>query len=141
MLWNYCLGHLNFVYLEKSFPHLFINKSPNSYHCEICQLFKHIRIIYPSIPYKSSHTFSMIHSDVWGPTRVKNITRSRWFVSFIDDHTRTTGIFLMKEKSEVGIIFETFNSMITTQFQTKIQESLKQTMLGSTSIIYLGHIS
>ena len=51
----------------------------------------------------------------------KNITGSRWFVSFVDDHTRLTWIFLMKEKSEVGQIFQNFNLMIQTQFQTKIQ--------------------
>ena len=120
MLWHYRLSDLNFIYLENSFPGLFINKSLNSYHCKICQLFKHTRNIYPSIPYKSSHPFSMIHHNVCEPTRVKNIIGSRWFVSFIDDHTRTTWIFLMKEKSEVRRIFQSFNSMITTQFHTKI---------------------
>ena len=121
MLWHYRLGHPNFVYLENLFPHLFINKSPSSYYCEICQLSKHTRNFYPSIPYKPSHPFSMIHNDVWGPTRVKNITGSQCFVSFIDGHTRTTWIFLMKEISEVGRIFQSFDSMITTQFLTKIK--------------------
>ena len=63
----------------------------------------------------------MIHSDVWGPSKVQNISGTRWFVSFVDDHTRLTWIFLMKEKSEVGTLFQHFNSMIQTQFQTKIQ--------------------
>ncbi|RVX20874.1 hypothetical protein CK203_002528 [Vitis vinifera] len=30
------------------------------------------------------------YSDVWGPSRIKNVTGSRWFISFIDDHTRLT---------------------------------------------------
>ena len=63
----------------------------------------------------------MIHSDVWGPSRIKNISGDRWFVSFIDDHTRLTWVFLMKEKSEVGEIFKRFHNMIKTQFQTTIQ--------------------
>ena len=63
----------------------------------------------------------MIHSDVWGPSRVKNVTGTRWFVSFVDDHTRITWLFLMKEKSEVGPIFKQFNTMVQTHFQTKIQ--------------------
>ena len=63
----------------------------------------------------------MIHSDIWGPPRVKCITGARWFVSFIDDHTRITWLFLVKEKSEVGSIFRNFNTMIQNQFQTKIQ--------------------
>jgi len=63
----------------------------------------------------------MIHSDIWGPSRVNNISGSRWFVTFIDDHTRLTWLFLMKEKSDIGQIFQTFNLMIQTQFNTKIQ--------------------
>ena len=120
MLWHYRLSHPNFMYLEKLFIYLFINKNSKSFSCEICQFSKHTRSSYPSISYKPSRPFAMIHSDVWGPSKVKNITGTR-FVSFVDDHTRLTWLFLMKEKSEVGQIFQNFNSMIQTQFQTKIQ--------------------
>jgi hypothetical protein len=68
-----------------------------------------------------SHISAMIHSDVWGPLQVKNITGTTLFVSFVDDHTRLTWLFLMKDKFEVGQIFQNFNSMIQTQFHTKIQ--------------------
>ena len=63
----------------------------------------------------------MIHSDVWGPSRIKSMIGTRWFILFVDDHTRITWVFLMKEKSEVGKIFKNFNIMIQTQFHTKIQ--------------------
>ena len=63
----------------------------------------------------------MIHNNIWGPSRIKNINGARWFVTFIDDHTRTTWTFLMKEKSEISTIFQSFYSMISTQFQSKIQ--------------------
>ena len=121
MLWHYRLGHPNFMYLEKLFPSLFINKKSKFFNCEIYQYSKHTRSSYPNVSYKPSHPFALIHSDVWGPSRVKNITGTRWFVSFIDDYTRLTWIFLMKEKSEVSQIFQNFNSMIQTQFQTKIE--------------------
>ena len=95
MLWHYRLGHPNFLYLKKLFPTLF-NKNTFIYKCEICQLSKHTRTTYPQRPHKPSHPFSIIQSDVWGPSRVANITGSRWFVSFIDDHTRITWLFLMR---------------------------------------------
>lgn len=121
MLWHYRLGHPNFTYVEKLFPHLFINKKSNLYQCEICQLAKHTRHVYPSLQYKPSHPFSVIHSDIWGPSRVKNINGARWFITFIDDHTRTTWTFLMKEKSETTTIFQSFHTMISNQFQSNIQ--------------------
>ncbi|RVW93089.1 Retrovirus-related Pol polyprotein from transposon TNT 1-94 [Vitis vinifera] len=82
---------------------------------------KHTRTVYPQIPYKPSTVFSLVHSDVWGPSRIKNISGTRWFVTFVDDHTRVTWVFLMKEKSEVGHIFQTFNLMVQNQFNSKIQ--------------------
>ena len=51
LLWHFHLGHSNFVYLENLFPHLFINKKSNFYQCEICQLAKHTRHVYPSHQY------------------------------------------------------------------------------------------
>ena len=120
MLWHYRLGHPNFVYLRQMLPSIF-NKSSEIFQCEICQLAKHARNSYPTQPYKSSKPFALVHSDVWGPSRIKTITGARWFVTFIDDHTRTTWVFLMKEKSEVTKIFESFHQMVQTQFQTKVQ--------------------
>lgn len=120
MLWHYRLGHPNFMYLGKMFPSLF-NKRLRNFHCEICQLSKHTRSNYPPQPYKPSKPFSLIHSDVWGPSRVSNITGARWFVMFIDDHTRVTWVFLMKEKSDVERVFEIFHKMVQIQFQTNIK--------------------
>ena len=121
MLEHYCLGHPNFSYLENLVPSLFINKNLKSFQCEVCQLAKHTQSNYPNHEYKSYQPFSMIHSDIWGPTRVKNITRSKWFVSFVDDHTRTTWMFLMKDKFEVSSIIKSFNNIIQTQFATKFK--------------------
>ena len=64
MLWPFRLGYPNFMYLENLFPHLFDNRNPNSYHCETCQLAKHTRHVYSSIPYTPSYPFSIIHSDI-----------------------------------------------------------------------------
>lgn len=63
----------------------------------------------------------MIHSVIWGPSRVTNINGSRWFVSYIDDHTRATWIFLVKEKSKIASIFKTFHSIVQIKFNQKIQ--------------------
>ncbi|KAL5840711.1 hypothetical protein ACOSQ4_013319 [Xanthoceras sorbifolium] len=121
MLWHYRLGHPSFLYLEKLFPDLFINKSSKDFHCDFYELSKHTRSVYHPNSYKASKPFALIHSDVWGPSRVPNITGTKWFVTFINDHTRVTWVFLMKEKSEVTNIFKNFHSLIKNQFQTKIQ--------------------
>ena len=49
------------------------------------------------------------------------LTGTRWFITFIDDHTRACWIYLLKEKSEAKKVFRMFHAMIKTQFQTQIQ--------------------
>ena len=58
---------------------------------------------------------------MWGPSRVTNIVGSKWFITFIDDHTRVCWVYLMKKKFEAGQLFKNFHSMVETQFQEKIQ--------------------
>ena len=100
-MWHYRLGHPNFLYLEKCFPSFFNNKSPKFFQSEKFQFSKHVRNPYPNKPYKVSCHLSMINSDVWGPSQIKNITRTQRFISFVDDHARITSLFLMKEKSKL----------------------------------------
>lgn len=89
----------------------------------ICNVKYVVRNSFPSQPYKSSYPFLIIHSDIWGPNRTKNITGATWFFTFIDDHTRTTWTFLMKEKSEAGPIFRNFQIMVQIRLDSKIQVS------------------
>uniref|UniRef100_A0A1S8ADA3 Uncharacterized protein n=1 Tax=Citrus limon TaxID=2708 RepID=A0A1S8ADA3_CITLI len=77
MLWHYRLGHPNFQYLKLLLPKLFMNKNPSVFRCESCELAKHHRAIFQSQPYKKSKPFTMIHSNVWGPSRVPTFSGKR----------------------------------------------------------------
>ena len=81
MLWHNKLGHPSFVYLKKLSPSLFINKDALSFHCDTCHFAKHTRTHHPIHLYKPSRLFSLIHSDVWGSSRVNNVIGVRWFVT------------------------------------------------------------
>ena len=100
VLWHFGLGHPNFQYLKHLFPKLFINKDPSSFHCKICELAKHHRAYFPSQPYKAFKPFSLIHNDVWESSRVGTFLGKKWFITFIDDHTRVSWVYLRKEKSK-----------------------------------------
>lgn len=63
----------------------------------------------------------VIHSDVWGPSKISTLGGSRWFVTFIDDCNRVTWLWLMKSKSEVNLLFQKFHKMIKTQYNAQIQ--------------------
>ncbi|KAA0053629.1 Beta-galactosidase [Cucumis melo var. makuwa] len=53
-------------------------------------------------------------------SRVTTSSGKRWFVTFIDDHTRLTWVYLITDKFEVPSIFQNFYHTIKTQFHTKI---------------------
>ena len=63
----------------------------------------------------------VIHSDVWGPSKVSTLSGSRWFVTFIDACTRMTWLCLMKTKDEVNLLFQKFHKMIETQYNAKVR--------------------
>lgn len=87
----------------------------------MCELAKHKRVSFPVSNKRSSIPFYLIHSDIWGPSPIPNITGAKWFVSFIDDCTRVTWIFLLKHKFDVSTVLPNFCSMIKTQFGVNIK--------------------
>ncbi|WVY93108.1 hypothetical protein V8G54_032196 [Vigna mungo] len=94
-LWHRHLGHASFSYLKKLFPLLFAKIDISVFHCDVCE------------QAKSHHFYS------------KRI--SRCFVTFINDCTRMTWLWLMKSKGEVNLIFQKFYKMIETQYNAKVQ--------------------
>ena len=76
---------------------------------------------FPNLPYMKSELFSLVHSDIWGPSCVKIISGMRWFIAFIDDLTRVCWIYLLKYKSDAEKTFKIFHSMIKNQFNTSIK--------------------
>ncbi|KAJ9682154.1 hypothetical protein PVL29_018172 [Vitis rotundifolia] len=115
------LGHASFGYLKKLFPSLFVKSDISSFRCDICELAKSHRASFPLILNKSLLPFMVIHSDVWGPSKVPTLSGSRWFVTFIDDCTRMTWLCLMKTKDEVNFLFQNFHKMIETQYNAKVR--------------------
>ena len=111
---------MSFGYLKKLFPSLFLKFDVCNFKCDVCELSKSHRTTFPLSLNKNPVPFMVVHSDVWGPSKVSTIGGARWFVTFIDDCSRMTWIFLMKSKDEVNSLFQRFHKMVTTQFHTQI---------------------
>ena len=45
----------------------------------------------------------------------------RWFVTFVDDCTHMTWMYLLKHKDEVFKVFQSFHAMIQIDFSAQIQ--------------------
>ena len=74
LLWHKRMGHPSFQYLQHLFPSLCSNKTSWDFQCEVYELVKHHRASFPKSKYKPSIPFTLIHSDLWGPSRTPNKT-------------------------------------------------------------------
>ena len=113
------LGHPSLSKFRKLVPHF---SSLSLLEYESCQLGKHTRVWFPKRldPRTKSH-FELVHTDVWGPSRSSSTLGFRYFVTFIDDYSRCTWLFLMKTRVELFSIFQKFHAEIRTQFNTSIR--------------------
>jgi len=100
------LGHPSLAMMQQLVPS-FSNVS--SLSCESCQLGKHICSSFPSsVSQHASSPFSLVHSDIWGPSCIKSNLGFQYFFTFIDDYSICTWVFLMKNRSELFSIFQIF---------------------------------
>jgi hypothetical protein len=124
-LWHKQLSHPLFGYIRRLFSSLFTNCKLSDFICETCAMAKSHHAIFPLSSNKVASPFSLVHSDVWGPFPIFTANGMnpfpiftangmKWFVTFVDDCTRMTWVYLLKYKSDVCIVFRLFFQMILT---------------------------
>ena len=89
--------------------------------CTIYPLAKQKRLPFPSNNNICTKPFALIHVDVWGPYSIFTHDGFRFFLTIVDDATRSIGVYLMKAKSDVKQLLISFYNMIWTQFNTHIK--------------------
>ncbi|WVZ96342.1 hypothetical protein U9M48_041997 [Paspalum notatum var. saurae] len=108
------LGHMSFDTMSKAFPDIMSKVDKGKLVCDACEYGKHTRASYISRGLRSILPFLLVHSDVW-TSPVVSISGMRYFVTFIDCHSRMTWVYLMKHKNEVLKCFKDFCACFNTQ--------------------------
>jgi hypothetical protein len=119
--WHNRLGHPSSIVVHQVLSKnqiSFIFKPNKSSVCDACQKGKSHRLPYPKSTSMSASSFELVFSDVWGPAPT-SIGRNNYYVSFINDFSKFTWIYLLKHKSEVFQKFHDFQSMVERQFNKK----------------------
>lgn len=119
-LWHRRLGHLNFHSLKVLHQKNMVQGLPSieEIHdvCEGCALGKHHRQPFPKgVAWRAKEMLELVHTDVCGPMRTPSHAQNKYFILFIDDYTRMTWVYFMRERSEVFTIFKRFKSMVEKQ--------------------------
>lgn len=76
--------------------------------CEACQLGKQSKHAFLQDRHVSKNILEIVHFDVWGLAKTTSMGGCKYYVTFIDDHTRKVWVYFMKEKSEVFTHFQNF---------------------------------
>ena len=71
------------------------------------------RLPFVSSKSRTSKLFKVVHSDIWGPSRVDSFDGYKYYVTFIDDYSRVTWVYLLKSKSEFFDAFKDFHKLLT----------------------------
>ena len=118
-LQHHCrVGHPSLKNLKSLVPSC---RQIESLQCEACQLGKHHRVPFaPRHESRLSSPFYLVHSDIWGPINTPSLLGFRYFVIFVDDYSRVTYLYLMKERSKLYSIFKSFYMEIKTQFNASL---------------------
>jgi hypothetical protein len=101
--WHSHLGHPSLHVIEqlvKNNSLLYSNESSTKSVCDACQQAKSHQLPYPVSTSISSKPLELIFSVVWGPAP-NSIRRKKYYVSFIDDFSKFTWVYLHRFKSEV----------------------------------------
>ena len=117
MMWHFRFGHLHFDGLmelvKKGMVHGLPSMEFKSKLCEECILGKQSRTSFPrNAKYQAKEQLGLIHTDVCGPITPESFSGKRYFISFVDDFSRKTWVYFLKEKSEVFKVFKKFRVMV-----------------------------
>lgn len=119
-LWHKRFGHFNYRGLKMLHQKNMIRDMPKIEDigevCEGCQLGKQKRLPFPSKDtWRAKRPLELVHTDVCGPMRTPTPSNNRYFILFIDDYSRMTWVYFLRERSEVFNIFKKFKNMVEKQ--------------------------
>ena len=115
------LGHISQKYMKQLLDHKMISSlevswSNNIFTCNVCI---QANIAWTPFPKESTERAKKkgdrIYSDVWGPSRHQNIDKKYYYISFTDNYSRESVIYLMKTKDKAFQKYKLYKAMLAWQ--------------------------
>lgn len=100
----------NLPYIKESSPSV----------CNAYQLGKSHQLSYIHAIHRSTSPLELVFSDVWGPAP-KSVGGYKYYISFIDDFSKFTWIYLMHDRTKAQRIFLQFQAHVERLLDTKIK--------------------
>ena len=117
-LWHRRYGHLSLKNLQKLAREQLVynfdfSATKEIQFCEPCLHGKQHREPFPDrSESRSNEALDIVHSDVCGKLNTKSLSGAEYFLTFIDDKTRYTWVYILKRKSEVFDKFRKWKAQV-----------------------------
>lgn len=124
--WHCRLGHLgneNLLKLSKLVDGININKNDCNLNkiCSVCAQSNIKRLPFAKVSRKvTKKPLELVHSDVCGPISPCTYDEKRYFLTFLDDFTHFSVVYLIKNKYEVLECFKKYEAFVTNKFDHRI---------------------
>jgi len=117
MMWHFRFDNLHFGGLAELVKKEMVRGLPTvefeMKFCEECLIGKHPRTLFPrTAEYRAKEQLILINTDICGLITSESFSGKRYFISFIDDFSRKTWVYFLKEKCEVFQVFKRFKAMV-----------------------------
>lgn len=125
--WHRALGHVNFQYLNKLISDKLVDGLPDKIEntemkCSNCIQSKMCNVPFENNRRKTTEILELIHTDLNGPHNTTGYSGEKYFLTFIDDYSKCTRIFCIKNKSETASCFIEFVNLVENKFNKKVKK-------------------
>ena len=120
-LWHKRFGHLNMKTISKISKFDLVKGLPKiafkkDYFCDSCQLGKQVKSSFKSKDLVSTNRpLELLHLDLFGPTHVASLNKSRYVFVIVDDYSRFSWVIFLKNKNDTFNEFSSFCKRIQNQ--------------------------
>ena len=145
------LGHISPIIAKKLIEDNFVTgirldftSSGDPFFCESCVYAKATRkIVLKAREGNRADVFAgEVHSDLWGPAPVETKGKKRYYITFTDDKTRLTNIYLLAKKSDAFESYKDYEAWCRTQLDVPVKQLHSDRggeYLGKEFVLHLNH--
>jgi len=121
LLWHNRLGHVPFAKMRNisTLPTILSQKQP--FICTICPMARQERLPFSQSTSQTKSIFELLHIDLWGPYHVSTYDNYKYFLTLVDDYSRSTWTHLLSTKSNALHVLKAFIHMVENQFKTTVK--------------------
>ena len=118
--WHEKLGHPNQDMLQVWLENQKIKGKHVPDFCEACVEAKHAKQPFKNVGRRASTPLEVVHSDIIGPINTASIKGAKYIITFVDDYSRYTLVYPVREKSQLLDCFKEYKAKVEHTSKRKI---------------------